>query len=288
MTSPLCVIAYPRSGSTLFIELLKHIEGVCALYEIFHKDEVVAQQAMQGIWPQVAAVLANNGEAASVSAQRLRPVRLVRVLSEAVGGKVLAFKVFPSHLKRPALERLLPHTTPVFLYRNLLDSWVSGRIATFTGQWQGAATHHLQVEFDPEHFVRNALFVTRYLRYALSCCFKRNQHWLWYDYVDFQHTEVFQARLRHDLAMVGDHQAGAYRPFTVGLSKQDSRPSPLEKLSNPSFASEWLLRWDMAMLLDPSARQDFTRLAGWLELVAMRNGWDRPKQAIWQPRVTRG
>ncbi len=94
----------------------------------------------------------------------------------------VAFKIFPSHLRMPVLEKMLASVLPVFVFRNLLDSYIPTKIVMHTGVWASQNTSTKLVAFDEEGFVRDGLSVLRFMRSFLGTCFARNHLYLRYDY----------------------------------------------------------------------------------------------------------
>lgn len=275
MPKSVVLVSYPRSGSNLFLQLLDDVEPLFPMFEIFHPDETVSQKSMRGLWPQGLSWL--QAERLPVTMQELRqePTHLIRALSQQATGKVIAFKVFPQHLDAPALKVLLASTAPVFLVRNLLDSWISEQIARSKGIWRDIDTSTIKIEFNPAEFVCRSLAVGRFIRFCLETCSSRNQPWLWYDYTEICDKNAFLPVLTRDISrLLGQSKTLGIRPvLNKNIKKQDSRTDILDKLTNPDMAVEWLNAWEMGALLNLNQCTDFIRLQGRLELIASLNKW---------------
>lgn len=271
MTSkPISVISYPRSGSNLFLQLLGDLDSIKPLFEIFHSDEQTFTRSMEGLWPSAKAWLAAAHLPTTMENLRQQPMDLIHALSEQVKGRLIAFKLFPQHLDASILEDFLRLTTPVFLVRNLLDSWISEKIAQKKGIWRDIDTSQNKVDFNPVEFVCRSLAVGRFIRFCLGLYSARNLPWLWYDYTDICEGKTFMPVLAHDLGhLLGRDAALSNKPIQIRkIKKQDTRMDILDKLTNPGPATAWLKSWEMDDLLDMHRCTDFIAIQGKLETVA--------------------
>ena len=125
----LCIFAMPRTGSSHLNKLLKSCPGINAKSELFHghiKNRFSASEMAQ-IEAKAGGAFPDN--AAFIKWRRRNPADTLEALYEGGGSRIVAFKVFPSHLKKNLIEdQLLDRGDIAFavLSRRPIECFISG------------------------------------------------------------------------------------------------------------------------------------------------------------------
>jgi len=234
MQKSLVIISFPRSGSTYFCSLLKQIRELQVYLELFHFDKEVVVQHMEGDWSRVESRLLERG----YSGERLfpdykeDPTIFLEELNRLNKEKSISYKVFPSHLSQSALEKCIAGNAVIFLYRNIVDSYISREIAKRTGMYANHDSSNEKITFDRNEFLSFGREVTTHFETAALLC-DRND--IKPKLIKFNETlkDGFLASL------VDGAQGLLARPLrlqekaSVLPVRQDRRENPADKVHNP-------------------------------------------------------
>ena len=151
----LCIFAMPRTGSGLLNALLNSCPEITAKSELFHRRGGAKLTERDD-----AALCAAAGEPlpgmASNTWRRKHPMRSLEVLYEAGNRKVLAFKIFHSHLPRPRIEaEFFPQKDMAFavLRRRPIESFISAVKAKSLERFRVVDTTSIKPAISTDEFV---------------------------------------------------------------------------------------------------------------------------------------
>ncbi len=241
------IAAHPRSGSSYFCRLLGDVLGTQVYLEIFHPQHSVIVQHLRGKYPEIAEKLqlpTNELQARHHLTHRNREYLLA--LQQLNPDKTLAFKVFPGHLGKQALEQVLGRSQEiVILRRNLLHSYLSDVIAGRLQKWANADTSAEKVVFSSQNY---AAHVDRTLRY-------------YEDVAAFANSNKISLKLiDYEAIIAADNPAGLVArtldlPSPVKDKKQpdtrqDKRSIASEKVINAAEMLDFLESQGLALLDD--------------------------------------
>ena len=125
----LCIFAMPRTGSSHLNKLLKSCPGISAKSELFHGRAKTrfSEPEMQQIESRAGDAVQDNATFAKW--RRKHPADTLESLYEAGRPKVVAFKVFPGHLKKETIETQLMGRSDIgfaILKRRPIECFISG------------------------------------------------------------------------------------------------------------------------------------------------------------------
>jgi len=209
------IFAEMRTGSNLLEESLNRINGVICHGEAFNPTFVghAKQSALLGV---------------TMQQREADPMRLISAM-KGQGGVLAGFRFFHDHDPR-ALTHVLQdrRCAKIILTRNPLDSYVSRKIATATGQWKLTDMKHqktAKIRFDPAEFTRHLRALQTFQLKLLHALQASGQTAFYLAYEDVGDLEVLNG-LAAFLGVSGRLDAVAAR-----LKKQN--PAPLsEKVVN--------------------------------------------------------
>lgn len=226
-TNRVCIMAAPRTGSSLLRSLLDSQDGVMFAGEMFHPGTVQLPQALKRAIPEAER---------SAAARDADPVGFLARCVDACPSEVFGFKLFQGHseaVREHVFEQ--PDWKIVLLYReNFLAVYASRLAARATGAWSvkakgapdpAAEPEDKRVVFDVAKFNKARDGYMRYYDKLIHRCAKTGRPFHLIEYAEVQRAEVVQNLARH----LGFPQVGS---MSSGLRKQGSRDI-LSRYANP-------------------------------------------------------
>jgi len=256
-----CVLAVPRTGSSLLNHVLSTIPEMTACAELFHPT-------YHGEFPdgERCALSRRSGldlsdEAAFAAWKRAHPVATLEAIHEgARGQRIVTFKVFPSHPKPGLLESdLMAHDDIAFaiLRRRPIESFISSSKADAVGAFNGRDTTGIKPELSAEVFVAWARKTWRWYRWCEAGLEKYGKSPVRIGYErDLNRKSGIEA-VRHLIALLAPLQlAPLSEPSTLNQSgPQDREARYQDRVANWSaFETAVRSRADGAKLLDWAER----------------------------------
>lgn len=188
------IVAVPRTGSKLLVEMLdSHPEILCHT-EVFNPKSTYLSRK-----PELSI---------GTKADRdRRPWRFLRKLYETHAGcKLVGFKIMPSHNNMVLLRLLLSRATRkvILTRKHWLHAYVSNQLALATKQYHVSATANEDipterpkaVPVDPAAFLRYLRKVRLYYRLIRLIESWTRQQFFWIDYTEIQNRQVMTRLLR--------------------------------------------------------------------------------------------
>jgi len=165
----LCVLAMPRTGSSHLNKLLRSIPEINAKSELFHKrvQVVLAPRELREIEKR-AGVGTVADKDAFAAWRRANPAATLEALRDAGRNPIVAFKVFPDHLRRPLIEEQLFARGDIgfaVLRRRPIECFISSRKALQAGTFTLIDTTDLKVALSPGEFAAWARTMRQWYRW---------------------------------------------------------------------------------------------------------------------------
>jgi hypothetical protein len=161
------VISYPRTGSSLLLEMIGCYK-ITALLEIFHANPLVAKKhlARDPLLQSTPGFI--EGYTREVAARD--PVALIDTITQIKSeSNALMFKIFPGHLPAQAMAQVIAKSDILLIHsRNRIHSFISDVIATRLGSWARTATDTHYVDFCSRSFIFYSRHVHDFLTSAIS------------------------------------------------------------------------------------------------------------------------
>ena len=269
MTDHIAILAIPRTGTNYLCDLISKFNEIDSLYEIFHKDAVYLgnnQQLRQSIIEQIEREynleIDNFRDAAFVDFVSNNARTFLDIIASKSQQKYVSFKIFSNHLKREKLRDLIikdSQINKIVVKRNLLDVYLSGKIAQQTNKWGKADTSRFKLEFDDNDFMKWFTNQNKYydfieteltksgekiniLQYETIHSHPNNQekfHYL-FDFFESAGLQLDPSNLSNIAQKDLDRNV---------RKKQDKRNSTLDKLSNPNTLVDALKNYELEFLL---------------------------------------
>jgi hypothetical protein len=125
----LCIFAMPRTGSSHLNKLLKSCPSINAKSELFHghTKNRFSDPEMEQIEARAGGAFPDN--AAFIKWRRRNPANTLEALYEGGGSRVVAFKVFPGHLRKEIIDDQLLGRDDIgfaILSRRPIECFISG------------------------------------------------------------------------------------------------------------------------------------------------------------------
>lgn len=164
----ICVLAMPRTGSSHVNKLLKSFPQVNAKSELYHP------QQMPNLSPREEAEFEKRGapvgDAEAFNPWRKQhPVETLEAIYEGGRRRIVAFKVFANHLKRPTLTSEFFSRDDmgfVILKRRPIECFISGMKARKAGRFTKVDTTAIKPELSAERFLEWARRMRMWYRWA--------------------------------------------------------------------------------------------------------------------------
>lgn len=159
MTSLICVIAVPRTGSNRLCSLLEVFPEIRVKYEIFHPDRAMSLEwESERLAPLAGLPGAPVHDPDLVSWVRAHPAQVLDFLIDLYPRhKYVTFKLFPGHLTRQQFaETVVTRDDVAFivLSRRAIDTFTSYLKAERVGAYAGVDTTSMKVTADASNFAR--------------------------------------------------------------------------------------------------------------------------------------
>lgn len=269
MTDYIAILAIPRTGTNYLCDLISKFDEIDSLYEIFHKDAVylgnneqLRQNIIEHINKEYDLAIDNFRDPAFVNFVSNNHQAFLDIIALESQKKYVSFKIFSNHLKRDKLRDLIIQNrqiTKIIVKRNLLDVYLSGKIAQQTNQWGKADTSKFKLEFDDNDFIRWFTNQNKYYEFIETELTKGGQEIKILQYETIHSHENNQEKFQYLFDFFQSAGLQLDRSNLSNLSqkdldrnvrkKQDKRNSTLDKLSNPNTLVDALKNYELEFLL---------------------------------------
>lgn len=263
------ILAIPRTGTNYLCDLISKFDEIDSLYEIFHKDAVylgnnekLRINIIEHLNKKYDLKIKDFRSTAFINFVSQNPQALLDIIAQKSNQKYTSFKIFSSHLPRQKLSKLIiknSQITKIIVKRNLLDVYLSNRIAQQTNKWGKTDTSKFKLEFDDDDFMKwftnqnkyysfieseltNSQQPINILQYETIHSFQNNQEKFQYLF-DFFQSIGLQLDRKNLFGLAQKELDKNIR------KKQDRRKSTLEKLSNPNTLIDALKNYELEFLL---------------------------------------
>jgi LPS sulfotransferase NodH len=146
----LLILAHARSGSNHLLDLLRGLEGVASLGELFHR----ASKAQMADFVDEA--LEPYGSRAALTAAAITDPLAALAFREKIDGiDMFVVKVMGQQLRDDRARRILIDNAigVVLLRRNPFSAWVSRALVEQSGTWVNSGTNTFEVTYDEAFFL---------------------------------------------------------------------------------------------------------------------------------------
>lgn len=269
MTNHVAILAIPRTGTNYLCDLISKFNEIDSLYEIFHKDAVylgnngqLRQNIIEHINREHNSAIGNFRDAAFIEFVSNYTQAFLDIIAEESKKKYVSFKIFSNHLKREKLRDLIiknQEITKIIVKRNLLDVYLSGKIAQQTNQWGKTDTSKFKLEFDDNDFMKWFTNQNKYYDFIETELIKSGQEIKILQYETIHSHENNQEKFQYlfDFFSSAGLQLDpsnlsnlAHKDLDRNVrKKQDKRNSTLDKLSNPNTLVNALKDYELEFLL---------------------------------------
>ena len=270
MTSKsLAILAIPRTGTNYLCDLIDKFKDIETSYEIFHKDAVYLgnnnqfrQNVIRQIESQYNLSIQNFRDANLVKFVSDRPQEFLNIIAQSTDCKYFSYKIFANHLSRQKLRDLIisdRSITKIIVKRNLLDVYLSARIAQKTNQWSDGDTSQFKLKFDDRDFLKWFTNQTKYYDFLESELVKSGQpvNILQYETIHSYQTneEKFQYLFDFFRTIGVELNHSNVTELSWGdlnkniRKKQDKRKLTFDKISNPNMLVNTLKSHQLEFLL---------------------------------------
>lgn len=262
MSRTFTIIAHARSGSTLLCRKLALLSDGQVYLEIFHQNIRTIQNHLQDSAAAAFAHFQPLEGAALRDHLASHPIELLAFLSDQTPDTDQFFKLFPGHLKPPALRAVIGHSAGVILLqRNLLHSFISSRIARRIQKWTTVDTSAHKITFDADDFLTHLTQVTGFYTRARAIAARRGVPCADVSYELLADPDTGAAQLRAalgplDITLRPEDRArdrARDQPDERRLRRQDNRPLATDKVDNPDDLRRFLDRLGLAAANDGRA-----------------------------------
>lgn len=262
----IAILANPRTGTNYLCDLIDRFDEVDSLYEIYSKDAVyigknkhLRRDIIDYINREYNLKINGCSDPSFVDFASRNPQTLLEIIAKKSKCQYVSFKVFNYHLSREKWKKLIlqnKQIIKIIVKRNLLDAYVSERIAFDINRWTMSDTSKVRIEFDENHFVKWLSIQNKYYNFLETELAKSNQiiNKLKYETLhSYQNNkEKFQYLFNffRSLGLDIDLNNLSNKNLSEKLrEKQDKRRSILEKVSNPEVLLDTLKNNDLEFLL---------------------------------------
>lgn len=173
----LCIFAMPRTGSSHLDKLFRSCRELTSKSEMFHGHAEMRYTAPEREAIEALGCDVLDDKRKFAVWRRDHAVETLDAIQRATG-RVVTFKVFPSHLKRPMLEaEFLPRDDMAFavLRRRPIECYISGVKAHAASKYAKVDTTAIKPELTVENFVEWAQRMRRWYRWAYAALKQRGQ-----------------------------------------------------------------------------------------------------------------
>ena len=265
----LAILAIPRTGTNYLCDLIDKFQDIESLYEIFHKDAVYLgnheefqSKVIQQIEEQHHLKISDFRDPSFVQFVSDRSQEFLDILAQSTECKYLSYKIFANHLSRQKLQDLIinnPAITKIIVKRNLLDVYLSARIAQKTNQWSDGDTSQFKLEFDDRDFLKWFTNQSKYYDFLENALVASGQpvNILQYETIHAHQTNQEKFQYLFDFLRAIGVELDANN--LVDLSdknldrnvrkKQDKRKMTFDKISNPNILVDTLKSHQLEFLL---------------------------------------
>ena len=269
MTEHIAILAIPRTGTNYLCDLISKFNEIDSLYEIFHKDAVylgnneqLRQDIIKHINREHNLAIDNFRDAAFVDFVSNNARIFLDIIAAESQKRYVSFKIFSNHLKREKLRDLIiknSQITKIIVKRNLLDVYLSAKIAQQTNKWGKTDTSKFKLEFDDNDFMKWFTNQNKYYDFIESELTKSGQEIKILQYETIHDRENNQEKFQYLFDFFQSAGLQLDRSNLTNLTqkdldrnvrkKQDKRNSTLEKLSNPNSLVDALKNYELEFLL---------------------------------------
>lgn len=178
------LLAHMRTGSNLFEEMMAQNANISMHGELFNPSFIKKKNTLSYL-------------GFDLSRREHAPFDLIRAIQEDSAPHLAGFRLFYEHDTR-VLRHVLqdPGCAKIILRRNLLDSYVSQKIAQETGQWKLASIFRrksAKITFDLQEFRQYYDNLTNYYQYIDDELLKSGQAALRLSYENLHDPQTYQA-----------------------------------------------------------------------------------------------
>ena len=269
MTNHIAILAIPRTGTNYLGDLISKFNEIDSLYEIFHKDAVylgnngqLRENIIEHINREHNLAIDSFRDATFVDFVSNNSQAFLDIIARESQKKYVSFKIFSSHLKREKLRNLVIQNrqiTKIIVKRNLLDVYLSGKIAQQTNQWGKADTSKFKLEFDDNDFMKWFTNQNKYYDFIETELTKSGQkiNILQYETIHSHENNREKFQYLFDFFESAGLQLDRSNLLNIAekdldrnvRKKQDKRNSTLDKLSNPNTLVNALKDYELEFLL---------------------------------------
>ena len=228
------IVSYPRSGSSFLSALVEELSPIKVYLEIFHDQLSVIRQTLG---PDADHVLHHD----TPDSEQHRPIvqepmpYLARI--DAVNADTgFFFKVFWHHLPPNSIRQVVEGSNgAIFLYRNLVHSFISDEIAIKRMSWGGDVTSSDLIVFDKQKFLFLARAILEHQKVARDIAMAANIPIVdcWYDEIaEPGEGEGKVLQMMDHLGMERRADAEQTSPARLRPTRQDGRRLASDKVSN--------------------------------------------------------
>jgi LPS sulfotransferase NodH len=257
-----CILAVPRTGSSLLNYLLSTIPEMNAKAELFHgKYQGIFSPGEHDELSRRSGLALSDEEAAFTAWKRAHPAATLEAIQEGAGGQgIVTFKLFPGHLKPGLLESDLMARDDIafaILRRRPIESFISDGKADAVGAFNQHDTTGIKPELSAEVFYKWARKTWRWYRWCEAALEKHGKPPVRIAYErDLNRKSGIEA-VRHLITLLAPLQVGPLsEPDKVSASsRQDRERRYQDRVANWSaFEAAVRARADGAKLLDWAER----------------------------------
>ena len=239
MSSParrFVIVSMMRTGSNLLQQKLNAIDGVICHGELLNQNE--------GVHPSLRHLTEGQSPVVRPSLRTENPGEYLDAILDRTPAEHTGFRIFPGH-HNPTLKALVedPSVHKIILCRNLLESYVSLRLAQQNNQWiinhAGTRKPWVPVQIEPNEFKNYALRISAYYYHVISRCYLTGQQTTPINYKQINDQETIDRLLQ----VFGGNRT--YKAAAVTALRQN--PEPLEqKIKNYAEIVKLLKQLDVA------------------------------------------
>lgn len=244
---------------------LRSIHGLRVFLEQFHTSDAVIAQGFGWSGCNVGTIYRELGLDMSGHGLRDAVVSDIGLYTAAIrrvaGADLAAFKIFPYHLNARQLATVIGQSEAVMLHnRNIVHAYISDEIATANGVYGGVDTTRQRAAFDLRGFLAFMSGATEHLESARSEAAAQGIPILSFDHEQLSSVPDPAKLLAESLRMHLPDRSFEVGDYSSVPTRQDTRLSAIDKVTNPDFMREVLEIAGLTACLDSGCGTDAVML----------------------------